>query len=190
MPALFSYVVEHDLGKSPSPSGGYCTLAFCECSQTGVTPSIVELANVGDWVVGTSGKSNRSADHGNLVYAMKVTEKLPLTAFLRDPRFKGKFGNDPGADRIAEQFALISKHFYYFGSEAKPLEHDIEQTGPSYRNQFPEDLITDFVGWLKENFVRGEQGDSCVPPSDEYECPPSSVCRRRNSKARRRARTG
>lgn len=183
---LFSYVVQHDLGMSPNPTGGFCTLAFCKFSQTGTKSNIVELAKKGDWVVGTGGKNNRSSGHGTLVYAMKVTDKMPLATFLKHSRFKGRYGNDPGAARISERYALISDHYYYFGSEAKPLEHDIEKTGPSFRSKFSPEFIDEFVAWLEAHYELGEWGDPCVPPSEEDDCPPSPVCRRRNSKSRRR----
>lgn len=32
MARLFSYVVEHDEGRSPNPFGSYCTLANCKFS--------------------------------------------------------------------------------------------------------------------------------------------------------------
>jgi hypothetical protein len=84
---IYSYVVEHDSGLSPNPTGGFCTLAFCKFTRDGITPNIVELARVGDWVAGTGGKCGTSAGHGRLVYAMRVTEKMTLRDYFRDPRF-------------------------------------------------------------------------------------------------------
>lgn len=55
MPRLFSYVVDHDLGFSPDPFGGYCTLVYCKFSRDGKHPNIVELAQASDWVIGTGG---------------------------------------------------------------------------------------------------------------------------------------
>ncbi|MDQ3119099.1 MAG: hypothetical protein M3Q89_05955, partial [Verrucomicrobiota bacterium] len=46
MSRLFSCVVDHDLGLSPDPFGGYCTLAYCKFSRHGTHPNIVELARV------------------------------------------------------------------------------------------------------------------------------------------------
>lgn len=92
MPTLFSYVVEHDYGLSPNPAGGFCTLAFCKYNTAG-RRNVVELAGVGDWVVGTGGSGPRSAGHGRLVYAMRVTEKLTLRDYFRDSRFAHRAGN-------------------------------------------------------------------------------------------------
>src|SRR5437764_1227671 len=93
MPKMFSYVVEHDYGLSPNPSDGYCTLAFCKFKKK-TRRNIVEIAAVGDWVVGTGGKSSTSAGSGKLVYAMKVTEKKTLREYFLDPRFAVRAGND------------------------------------------------------------------------------------------------
>ena len=96
MPTLFTYVVHHDFGLSPNPSGGYCTLTFCKFRRADGMPNIVELAQVGDWIAGTGGKSKLSAGHDKLVYAMKVTEKMTLWEYFRDPRFRirNKFDED------------------------------------------------------------------------------------------------
>src|SRR5260370_22346988 len=82
MPRLFYYGVQHDYGLSPNPSGGFCTLAFCKFSTSGKR-NVVELAEVGDWVIGTGGSHPVSAGHGRLVYAMRVTEKLNLRDYFR-----------------------------------------------------------------------------------------------------------
>ena len=60
MSALFSYVVDRDLGFAPNPYGGFCTLAHCKFSISG-KKKIVELAKIGDWIAGTGGLV-RSAD--------------------------------------------------------------------------------------------------------------------------------
>ncbi len=91
---MYSYVVEHDYGLSPNPTRGFCTLAFCKFSEGGDRRNVVEMAEVGDWVVGTGGKSRLSAGHGKLVYAMLVTEKMTLQDYFRDPRFKDRAGNE------------------------------------------------------------------------------------------------
>ena len=64
-----------------SPVGGICTLAHCKFSQSG-RRNLVEMAEIGDWIVGTGGKSAYSAGHGRLIYAMRVTDKIPLRTYL------------------------------------------------------------------------------------------------------------
>jgi hypothetical protein len=194
MVRLYSYVVEHDYGLSPNPTGGFCTLAFCKFSRDGITPNVVELAEVGDWVVGTGGKSRLSAGHGRLVYAMRVTEKLTLRDYFRDPRFTRRAGNVLDWAGATDMFALVSDHFYYFGASAprfakRHLEHPIEKRGPRHRCRFSEEFIADFVDWLERGYAVGVHGRPCAdhPGADPFEmeehprkkCPPRrklSIC--------------
>src|SRR5690348_16135882 len=96
MPKLYSYVVQHDYGLSPNPSGGFCTLAFCKFKRKKRSrkPNVVEQSQKDDWVIGTGGVKALSAGHGRLVYAMKVTEKWTLPEYLKDSRFRDRDGND------------------------------------------------------------------------------------------------
>jgi hypothetical protein len=169
MPKLFSYVVEHDYGFAPNPFGGFCTLAKCKY-RTSSRRNIVELAEVGDWIAGTGGADRRkSAGHGNLVYAMRVDEIVPLNAYClvhcgdridADPE-------DDGGDRIA----LISHYFFYFGRHAtdisdiprQHLDHPFEKGGPGHRSDFGEEFVGAFAKWLKANFKVGVHGPPCKP---------------------------
>ena len=75
---FYSYVVARDYGFAPNPFGPYCTLATCK-------PNIRRAASKGDWIVGTG--SARCHGTTNLVFAMKVSEKLTFNEYWRDPRF-------------------------------------------------------------------------------------------------------
>jgi hypothetical protein len=166
MRKLFSYVVEHDHGRSPNPFGGYCTLAFCKFKEPGDRKrNVVELAAKEDWIVGTGGASRESAGHGRLVYAMLVTEKMNLRDYFRDPRFADRAGNRPEFAGRTDMFALVSNHFYYFGKEApqlapRHLAYPIERGGRGHRNKFPQRFIDDFVAWIAQ-FSPGVHGDPC-----------------------------
>jgi hypothetical protein len=161
---LFSYVVEHDYGMSPNPTAGFCTLAFCKFSKDGARRNVVELAEVGDWIVGTGGNNLLSAGHGHLVYAMRITEKVTLQDYFHDPRFKRRAGNEIDLAGSTERFALISDHFFYFGQNApefthRHLKYPIEKRGPGYRSSsFTDEFIADFVEWLEKSFVPGIHG--------------------------------
>jgi len=76
---LYSYVVTHDTGFSPNPFWGCCTLADCK-------PAIRKTANIGDWVVGLSPKS----DGNRIVYAMQIEKIVPFADYYRDSRFAPK----------------------------------------------------------------------------------------------------
>lgn len=172
---MYSYVVEHDYGLSPNPTRGFCTLAFCKFSEGGDRRNVVEMAEVGDWVVGTGGKSRLSAGHGKLVYAMLVTEKMTLQDYFRDPRFKDRAGNEMHLGGSTDRWALISDHFFYFGSNAPKFEkrhlgYPIEKVGPGYRSaSFTREFIADFVAWLEDTYAVGIHGEPCAECDKETE---------------------
>ena len=167
MTRLFSYVVDHDYGVAPNPFGGFCTLAKCKYSKSG-RRNIVELAEEGDWVVGTGGSdTKKSAGHGKLIYAMRVDEKLPLAAYFHDKRFRGR--PDNGEANRLDRFALVSQHFFYFGRNAISIDkipkghliHPIEKKGPGFRSDFSQQFIDDFMKWLESNYRVGIHGLPC-----------------------------
>lgn len=177
---VYSYVVEHDTGYAPNPYFDFCTLCRCKFrgSATG-RKNIVELANEGDWVVGTGGAGRKSADHGKLVYAMRVDKKLTRQDYFNDTRFARKKptkmatstyeqtrgdNEEPRRKFEKQQFALISQHFYYFGAYAKDIPRNfdhLEKKGSGFRCDFDSAYIRRFVEWLQENYRAGRQGDPC-----------------------------
>jgi hypothetical protein len=186
MTRLFSYVVDHDHGFAPNPSGAYCTLVKCKYGW-GTYKNIVELAEENDWIVGTGGADlDKSAGHGKLIYAMRVDEKLPLGDYYDDARFKHRI--DAKHDLAKRgRFALVSRHFFYFGRNAidisqipiRHLRHRFEKKGPGFRSDFSEAFISDFAKWLAANCEVGVCGLPCQPHS-EYRPPkcPSHVRRK------------
>lgn len=94
MPVLHSYIVAYDSGFAPNPFNGYCTLATCK-------PDIRKNAEVGDWVVGTGSNRKGVRRGGFLVYAMRVTETMPIAEYWNDPRFERKKPNLFGSYRMA-----------------------------------------------------------------------------------------
>lgn len=170
MTKLFSYVVDHDLGYAPNPSGGFCSLAKCKYGKK--KRNIVEIAEEGDWVVGTGGANLKtSAGHGKLIYAMRVDEKIPLTEYCRankDRCDSEREGNEK------DRYSLISSHFFYFGRNAidiseiptTHLDHPFEKSGPAFRCDFSEAFIEQFANWIKTKFKVGIHGPPCQPHSD------------------------
>jgi len=176
---LYSYVVEHDYGHAPNPYFGVCTLARCKFRKKRSLPrNLVEMACIGDWVVGTGGKNlKKSAGNGNLIYAMKIEEKLTLGQYWADPRFKrkkhlrgGNYAQQRGDNRkpkstIEEdkRFVLLSwEEYYYFGK--KPGERaveipkefrKIEKKGPKYKVIVDHQFIGQFLHWLKSKHKPG-----------------------------------
>ena len=176
MVKLYSYVVEHDTGYAPNPYFGLCTLCRCKFRQSGDgRRNIVELATEGDWIIGTGGTSKRSTGHGTLVYAMRIDEKLTRWMYFNDNRFekkkpvmKGTYEQRKGDNECPcnefekyAQFALVSRHFYYFGGKATaiPESFDLQKKGPGFRSHFEPADIHQFLGWLGRQFKPGKHGD-------------------------------
>lgn len=173
---LYSYVVDHDNGFAPNPYYGVCTLAHCKYAR-GIKKNVVELARVGDWVVGTGGNSRRSAGNGKLVYAMRVDERMTLKQYYADPRFKKKKPTDGSyrqrkgdnlvkAKRLTKRFVLISKNYFYFGNNALKIPkkfrlhpvHPLEKRGPGFRSKFSNTFVRAFTRWLQKNYRVGMLG--------------------------------
>jgi hypothetical protein len=180
---LFSYVVEHDTGEAPNPYFGFCTLCRCKHRNSPKTKrgNIVELAEEGDWVIGTGGANRqRSAGHGKLVYAMRVDKKLTLedyyasrTYACKKPSPNRNFAQQRGDNEAPknsferkERFVLISWHFYYFGDHAKTIpvsrRSQVEKRGPGFR-YLDEGSARWFEKWIKR-FKRGKHGEPCMKP--------------------------
>src|ERR1700730_2476069 len=128
---LFSYVVDHDRGYAPNPYFGFCTLCRCKFSKQPQRhkDNIVELAQLGDWIIGTGGaNSQKSAGHGKLVYAMQVEEKLSGEQYYSMSCFRtkkpvrcgsyeqrrGDNENPRNSFEREEQFVLISRDRFYY----------------------------------------------------------------------------
>jgi len=183
---LYSYVVEHDTGRAPNPYFGVCTLCRCKYRKCRAKPkTVIELAQVGDWVVGTGGADKRkSVGHGKLVYAMRVDEKLTREEYYACPRFAAKRrvktgtyrqtqgDNEPPTDDFQkrEQYALVSRHFYYFGASAidipKQAPRNLEKRRPGFRCDFAPADIRRFVEWLENRDKPGRHGDPCKRPEE------------------------
>ncbi|NBB53422.1 hypothetical protein GVN24_34660 [Rhizobium sp. CRIBSB] len=78
---VYRYVIDHDMGFSPNPFHGVCTLANCK-------PVIRRVASVGDFVLGFG--SAASSISGRLIYWMRVEEILTFDEYWIDPRFEKK----------------------------------------------------------------------------------------------------
>jgi hypothetical protein len=181
---IFSYVVDHDEGKEPNPYFGTCTLCRCKFSEKAEKSqgkegpkNIVELAAekilIGEevWVIGTGGKGKRSVGrNGTLIYAMRVDEVLTREEFCK--QYPKKKSEPPKNDfEKHEQFALISRHFWYFGSKAisiperfkceKPHGFKLEKKGPHFRNHFEQADIDTFLEWLEKQPKPTEPYEPC-----------------------------
>jgi hypothetical protein len=191
MSLLYSYVVDHDTGFAPNPLGGYCTLVHCKFQKsTSKRPNIVELAEKGDWILGTGGK--KSAGNNRIIYLMRVDEILPFRSYLSDKRFIGRDGRKNR--HRGNKFALVSEKFYYFGKNALDisklpgvLQGNLEKKGPGYRKDYPLKHLEKLHKWFSDRYPIGTHGEPCNPCTDkESKCPrkcrQSSTCNPARSK--------
>lgn len=77
----YLYVVIRDYGFAPNPFGSICTLATCK-------PKIREVAKEGDWIFGIGSK--KYGVDKNLVYAMKITDKITFDEYWNNQKYKFK----------------------------------------------------------------------------------------------------
>lgn len=175
MTKLYSYVVDHDYGENPNPYGGFCTLVHCKFNKSGKRRSIVEMADVGDWVIGTGGKSSESTGRNDcIIYIMRIDEKLSIDDYYLDKRFKERCDCFKQPNNT---FALVSKHYCYFGKNAfdisrlpANLQQDLCQTGQGYRrDNFTEDFINQLIAFFeKECGFKGQCGEPCCPTKEYF----------------------
>jgi hypothetical protein len=167
---VYSYVVDHDTGLAPNPYGGLCTLCLCKLrkSATG-KKNVVELADIGDWVIGTGGANKKkSAGHGKLVYAMRVDKKPTRAEYYRRFR-KTRVDSKLPCDDFEKhcQFALVSRHFYYFGANAVDIHNfKLEKNSRGFHYVDPADFHP-FVEWLERKHEPGKRGEPRAPKSSE-----------------------
>jgi hypothetical protein len=162
---IYSYVVDHDTGYAPNPDFGLCTLCRCKFRKSGERrKNIVELAKKGDWVLGTGGASKRSAGNGKLIYAMRVDKTLTREDYYRHFSKRRRDNEPPGNDfEKHKQFALISRHFYYFGARAIDVQKfNLEKNSRGFHYVDPADFCR-FVEWLERTYKRGKRGEPCQP---------------------------
>ncbi len=78
---IYRYVIDHDMGFSPNPFHGVCTLANCK-------PVIRRVAKIGDFVLGFGSAASSISER--LIYWMRVEEILSFDQYWLDPRFEKK----------------------------------------------------------------------------------------------------
>jgi hypothetical protein len=170
-PTLFSYVVDHDLGFAPNPFGGYCTLVHCKFGGKTGRRNVVELADVGDWVIGTGGKGKDSAGHGRIIYLMRVDQKPQFSKYLSERRFQGR--SDCEDFGRGNRYALVSRRFFYFGRTAlritdlpEELTENIAKRGAGFRSDYPMEKLKNLVKWFQKNYDTGMHGFPCGAKHD------------------------
>ncbi|MHA1440850.1 MAG: hypothetical protein ACTSPK_03160, partial [Candidatus Heimdallarchaeota archaeon] len=125
---IYSYAIRKDNGLAPNPFWDYCTLALDQ-------PLIRQIAQVGDWVVGLSEKSEKLEVH-SLLFAMQITEKLTFDEYWKDERFRYKKPDFT----IDEEIFKLGDNIY------EPTKDGYEQ----HYSHHSKDFIEDEKEWVKQ----------------------------------------
>ena len=179
-PRLFTYIVRVDDGAAPNPFNGMCSLAICKPRIRSVARIGDWVAGVGG-ANAPSGNLSKKLIYAMRVeevvtlqaYDARARKEWPhripdvtsldLAARLGDciyydfggtkPRQRlsvhgpGNIDTDVGGKNV-----LISKDFYYFGSQAIPLREDLQDICPvtqGHRSNKNEPYVDTFVSWIR-----------------------------------------
>jgi hypothetical protein len=174
---LFSYVVTHDTGFAPNPFWGYCTLADCKPAirrtaevgdwVAGLSPKcdgnrliyamhVEEIIPYDDYY-----NDDRFAmkipdfSKGKVVYKCgdNIYKPLPNVGYqqLQSTHSNGTKENlETKGHDLGGMYVLISKTFYYFGSNQIDLPeclHDLK-VGRAHKCRFPTDVVSAFISFI------------------------------------------
>jgi hypothetical protein len=86
--------------------------------------------------------------------------------YLTDVRFQSRTDcTDFGA---GNEFALVSRYFFYFGGNAlqvsdlpEELAKDITKGGAGFRRDYPTEKLKKLIAWLRKRHKTGRHGDPC-----------------------------
>ncbi|MBO0952898.1 Nmad2 family putative nucleotide modification protein [Fibrella forsythiae] len=124
MARVYIYVVDRDLGFAPNPFHGVCTLATCK-------PGIRSTAKIGDWIFGVGGRTLKAP--GQLVYAMKVSQKLTFNEYWLSEEFKDKRPVRNGSKKM-----MLGDNIYFQNTDNSWLQahshHSLEDGGINLYN--------------------------------------------------------
>lgn len=176
---LYSYVVAHDTGFAPNPFWGFCTLANCKPAirrtaqagdwVVGLTPkydgnrliyamTVEESLPFGKFFCDSRFATRiPNYDMGQVVYKCgdNIYEPKPDGEFLQLPstHSNGKEENPATKKRdLGGKNVLISKTFYYFGSQALCLPPTLEQLKVLrfHKCRFSQDTISSFLAFISD----------------------------------------
>lgn len=180
MPRLFSYIVRVDDGAAPNPFHGMCTLAICKPKIRSVAKAEDWVVGVGGKKAPSGNLSYHLiyamkveevvSLHDYNARAQKEwphripdLKSLDLASRLGDCIYYD-FSGSTASQRagvhgpanietdLGGKNALISRDFYYFGSQAIPLPkelHDICPVTQGHRSTKNQPYVNTFVSWIR-----------------------------------------
>jgi hypothetical protein len=200
---VYSYVVCCDTGFAPNPFWGYCTLAACTPNHMGICPQI------GDWIIGTESIAKGSkliyAMQVNLVISFdnyyndsRFKKKIPdlSSKYWRHhcgdniyyKSQSGRWQQHPSIfhnklenkrQDLKHPNVFISKHFYYFGCNAKKIPskyHCLIWKRQGVKCNHSPQVSEDFLTWLRIHFKKGIHGKPRDCKSKSAKCSPPAKC--------------
>jgi hypothetical protein len=180
MPRLFSYTIPVDDGAAPNPFGGLCTLVICKPAIRRTAEEGDWIAGLGSKRAPSGDLSGRlvyamrvdevlpmaeydSQAKNRWPFRIPDVESKDLARRLGDciydyskssdrPRQRDGVHNETNRDTdIGGRNALISRHFYYFGSKALPLPPRLQgichQT-QAHRSNANAEFVKPFLEWI------------------------------------------
>lgn len=193
MTRIYRYILTHDSGMAPCPTGGLITLATCK-------PVIRRTAQPGDWVLGFR---PGSLERGLLLWAGKVEQVLDHGDYERE--FRGRpdavyrKGKDGGYQRLLPDYhptqqemhrdtsapvlLFDSKVSLYFNGQPQPLPQELAHLAAAGRGHrvsgtAPGDVLR-LEAWLANlaplqpanaNRVSATSRSGCGPRSARTSC--------------------
>jgi hypothetical protein len=193
---LYSYIVTHDSGFSPNPFWGWCTLADCKPEirltakvsdwVVGLSPKadgnrLIFAMQVKEIVLYCSYYNDirfaaKIPDYsiGKVVYKCgdNIYKPLPNGDFqqLQSMHSNGVYENkEKKVHDLRGKNVLISKTFYYFGSNPLDLPKclDILKVGRGHKCIFPRDIISAFIIFITRQTAGVSASPTYWPRNDD-----------------------
>lgn len=148
---VFLYPITRDYGFAPNPFHGVCTLATCK-------PGIRKSADIGDWVVGFTGKA--LSDGLRIIFCMEVSEKLTFQEYWEDTRFRCK-----RPVRNGSKVSLVGDNIYHIrdGKWVQEDSHHSNSDGSINKHNLRTDTKADAV-LLSRRYIYFGRSAIPIPP--------------------------
>lgn len=149
----YSYKITRDYGFAPNPFHGKCSLATCK-------PQVRRSARIGDLIIGCGSIANGRS--GEVIYAMRVTEKITFQQYWDNPQHLIKRPNF-GAS-LAHAYGDNIYHRSEDGDWIQERSHHSYEDGSHNKDNLDRDTITSDAVLLSSDFTYFGKNSTPVPP--------------------------
>ncbi len=193
---LYSYIITHDTEFSPNPFWGYCTLADCKPAirrtasvgdwVVGLSPKahghrlvyamqVQEVLTYDRYFVDSRFAAKiPDFSQGKTVYKCgdNIYRPLPDGGFQQCQSMHscGRMENpDTKARDLSGRNVLVSKNYYYFGSQGPHLPNELHElkVGRAHKNRFSDKVISVFLRFIADQLFGINAPPSKWPRSDD-----------------------